>query len=263
MGIVEKRYISHIRELRALGFLGWASPLKFVTCLVIAPVSFVVFVFGSLYLAVTFGLLDVTAGALTSALKAAMASTYSPYGWLPYLVLAVGAELGWRGWLLPHLLPLGRVPAIVVSGIIWGLSYSPLIYLGYLYHGISMVVSLVTICGMGIVVGGVLAWLRLYSDSLWPPVVAHTVLTCANSAVLIAVPMLTGDQPTDMVQFTIFGWSGWILPGLLLVVLLSTGRFPAQPPGQATNREDQRRPFEPEQSPYPAPTATTDGYQGR
>ena len=96
MGIVEKRYISHIRELRALGFLGWASPLKFVTCLVIAPVSFVVFVFGSLYLAVTFGLLDVTASALTSALKAAMASTYSPYGWLPYLVLAVGAELGWR-----------------------------------------------------------------------------------------------------------------------------------------------------------------------
>ena len=263
MGIVEKRYISHIRELRALGFLGWASPLKFVTCLVIAPVSFVVFVFGSLYLAVTFGLLDVTASALTSALKAAMASTYSPYGWLPYLVLAVGAELGWRGWLLPHLLPLGRVPAIVVSGIIWGLSYSPLIYLGYLYHGISMVVSLVAICGMGIVVGGVLAWLRLYSDSLWPPVVAHTVLTCANSAVLIAVPMLTGDQPTDMVQFTIFGWSGWILPGLLLVVLLSTGRFPAQPPGQATNREDRRRPSAPEQSPYPAPTATADGYQGR
>ena len=75
MGIVEKRYISHIRELRALGFLGWASPLKFVTCLVIAPVSFVVFVFGSLYLAVTFGLLDVTASALTSALKAAMASS--------------------------------------------------------------------------------------------------------------------------------------------------------------------------------------------
>ena len=126
-----------------------------------------------------------------------------------------------------------------------------------------MVVSLVAICGMGIVVGGVLAWLRLYSDSLWPSVVAYTVLTCANSAVLIVVPMLTGDQPTDMVQFTIFGWSGWILPGLFLVVLLSTGRFPAQPPGQATNREDQRRPSAPEQSPYPVPTATADGYQGR
>ena len=38
--------------------------------------------------------------------------------WLPYLFFAVGFELGWRGWLLSHLLPLGRVPAIVVSGII-------------------------------------------------------------------------------------------------------------------------------------------------
>ena len=75
MGIVEKRYISHIRELRALGFLGWASPLKFLACLIIAPVSFMVFVFGSLYLAVTFGLLDVTASALTSVLKSALAST--------------------------------------------------------------------------------------------------------------------------------------------------------------------------------------------
>ena len=164
---------------------------------------------------------------------------------------------------MPNLLPLGRVPAIVVSGIIWGLSYSPLIYLGYLYHGISMGVSLVAICGMGIVVGGVLAWLRLYSDSIWPPVLAHTVLTCANSAVLIAVPMLTGDQPTDMVQFTIFGWSGWILPGLLLAVLLGTGRFPAQPPSQATNRKDRRRPSEPEQSPQSVPTMTAGGYQSR
>ena len=108
MGIVEKRYVTHIRQLRALGFLGWASPLKFLACLIIAPVSFMVFVFGSLYLAVTFGLLDVTASALTSALKSALASTYSPYGWLPYLILAVGSELGWRGWLLPNLLPLGR-----------------------------------------------------------------------------------------------------------------------------------------------------------
>ncbi|WP_290804685.1 CPBP family glutamic-type intramembrane protease [Herbiconiux sp.] len=31
------------------------------------------------------------------------------------LIPALGEELGWRGWLLPKLLPLGAVPAIVIS----------------------------------------------------------------------------------------------------------------------------------------------------
>lgn len=33
---------------------------------------------------------------------------------------ALGEEMGWRGWLLPKLMPLGAVPAIVVAGMAWG-----------------------------------------------------------------------------------------------------------------------------------------------
>jgi len=34
---------------------------------------------------------------------------------------ALGEELGWRGYLLPKLLPLGQIPAMIISGVIWGI----------------------------------------------------------------------------------------------------------------------------------------------
>jgi membrane protease YdiL (CAAX protease family) len=45
---------------------------------------------------------------------------------------ALGEEFGWRGYLLPKLLPLGREKALVISGIIWGLWHLPFVFLiGY------------------------------------------------------------------------------------------------------------------------------------
>lgn len=42
----------------------------------------------------------------------------------------LGLEIGWRGFLLPRLLPLGRVPAHLISGALWALWFLPL-PLGY------------------------------------------------------------------------------------------------------------------------------------
>jgi hypothetical protein len=46
-----------------------------------------------------------------------------------------GEELGWRGYLLPKLLPLGRRWAHVLVGIIWGLWHLPLVLVGFAYPG--------------------------------------------------------------------------------------------------------------------------------
>ena len=39
---------------------------------------------------------------------------------IPNSIFAFGEEIGWRGWLLPALTPLGTWPALVLSGAIWG-----------------------------------------------------------------------------------------------------------------------------------------------
>ena len=45
---------------------------------------------------------------------------------------ALGEEFGWRGYLLPKLMPLGRKKALIISGIIWGLWHLPFVFLiGY------------------------------------------------------------------------------------------------------------------------------------
>jgi membrane protease YdiL (CAAX protease family) len=40
-------------------------------------------------------------------------------GWVN-VVPALAEEWGWRGWLLPALLPWGRWPAILAVGAVWG-----------------------------------------------------------------------------------------------------------------------------------------------
>lgn len=44
-----------------------------------------------------------------------------------YALLALGQEYGWRGYLLPRLMPLGRWRAHAICGLIWGLSLAPFI----------------------------------------------------------------------------------------------------------------------------------------
>ena len=46
-----------------------------------------------------------------------------------------GEEFGWRGYLLPKLMPLGKWKAYVLVGIIWGLWHAPLILAGFNYPG--------------------------------------------------------------------------------------------------------------------------------
>ncbi|WP_319584368.1 type II CAAX prenyl endopeptidase Rce1 family protein [uncultured Pseudodesulfovibrio sp.] len=47
----------------------------------------------------------------------------------------MGEELGWRGFLLPRLMPLGKPAAYLLLGLIWGLWHAPLIWAGLNYAG--------------------------------------------------------------------------------------------------------------------------------
>ncbi len=45
-----------------------------------------------------------------------------------FAAVLLGTELGWRRYLLPRLLPLGRWKAYLLTGVLWALSYLPLMY---------------------------------------------------------------------------------------------------------------------------------------
>ena len=93
---------------------------------------------------------------------------------LPLLgFLALGEEIGWRGYLLPRLIESGWPRPVLLSGLVWGLWHVPSLLWGGYPAGpnrpLSAAVILVTLGAFAFV----LARLRLESGSIWPPTLAH------------------------------------------------------------------------------------------
>ncbi|MDO5700469.1 MAG: CPBP family intramembrane metalloprotease [Bowdeniella nasicola] len=139
---------------------------------------------------------------------------------------ALGEEIGWRGWLMPHLAPLGVLPTIVFSGVIWGVWHLPLLALGYNYPGHSTPVALGAMIGMCTLVGALLYWVRLRSRSVWPAAVGHGALNASASLMYVfgAAPVLV-----DTTMGTILGVCGWFVPLALVVLIAWRGGFTPAP----------------------------------
>jgi membrane protease YdiL (CAAX protease family) len=67
-------------------------------------------------------------------------------------IFGFGEEFGWRGYLLPKLIVLGKVRAYTVLGIIWGLWHAPLILAGFNYPGYP-VLGVIWMCGLTTALG--------------------------------------------------------------------------------------------------------------
>jgi hypothetical protein len=76
---------------------------------------------------------------------------WSEVGWLVYLALllktlpnvlfTLGEEYGWRGYLLPRLLPLGEIRATLLVALIWGPWHVPFLLAGFNYPGVNFWVA--------------------------------------------------------------------------------------------------------------------------
>ncbi|QIK62820.1 CPBP family intramembrane metalloprotease [Leucobacter viscericola] len=148
-----------------------------------------------------------------------------PFGAIFNSVFAAGEEIGWRGWLLPALRPLRVWPALILSGVIWGLWHSPVILLGYNF-GLTdwRGVALMTV---GCVAWGVLlGWSRLRTGSVWPAVFAHGALNASGSLVIL---LSAAGAPIDPALASPLGVAGWIVIAIIVLVLLLTGQFRKEP----------------------------------
>jgi len=105
---------------------------------------------------------------------------------LPITMLAtLGEEFGWRGYLLPRLMPLGNVRAALLIGIIWGFWHAPLILLdGYEFGGLYPALGVFFFLLSTIPFSFLLTWLRVRTGSIWPTVLSHAAINAFASGVV-------------------------------------------------------------------------------
>ncbi len=144
-------------------------------------------------------------------------------GGLVNSIPAFGEELGWRGFLLPRLLPLGTAPALLLSGVIWGLWHTPALLLGHNYpaNPVLGVPAFVVVC---ILLGTLLGWLRLKFRSVFPAALAHGAV---NAAAGLAVLFSSAEAPVDPFLVGLTGLSGWIVMALLIGLAMRARFTPA------------------------------------
>jgi membrane protease YdiL (CAAX protease family) len=104
---------------------------------------------------------------------------------IPYALLAVGEEIGWRGVLVPHLAATGSSAKVIwIGGLIWASFHLPIMTsLGGTPDGVPVAVAAGLFTVTVIALGAVLAWMRL-RWGLWPVVAAHATYNSVIYAVL-------------------------------------------------------------------------------
>ena len=102
---------------------------------------------------------------------------------------AFGEEFGWRGYMMPKLIELVGMPkALIIGGIIWGLWHAPLTCVGHNfgmdYPGFPYV-GIILMCLFCTVLGIILMYVTIKTNSIWPAAFMHAVNNSLPSALLL------------------------------------------------------------------------------
>ncbi len=90
------------------------------------------------------------------------------------LIVTFGEEYGWRGFLQPELIRLGRVRGVLLVGIIWGIWHWPIIWMGYNYPGQPVLGSLFMVAYC-IILAYFLAYAVFKSKGVWTAAYLHAL----------------------------------------------------------------------------------------
>ena len=134
-------------------------------------------------------------------ITAAGAVTYGP---LINTFVALGEEIGWRGFLYPQLkTKFGKQKAWILGGIIWGAWHWPLIWLiGYEYGAAAgnqagyfgfPIVGMLLFCVITVGLGILHDWLYEKSGSIWVPAILHGAFNAAATIPLTMCMVNTGS----------------------------------------------------------------------
>ena len=127
--------------------------------------------------------------------------TYAP---IINAFVALGEEIGWRGFLYPQLKArFGCVRGLVLGGIVWGAWHWPLIALiGYEYGAAAgnaagyvgyPVLGMLVFCVFTVALGIFCDWVFERSDSIWLPALLHGAINAAATVPLMVCVANTGS----------------------------------------------------------------------
>ena len=196
------RKVLNLLGIDRAGLKGW--PLAIAAPTAIHLVGFV-------FLAVT-GLAIFAAPSMSGSMGSAILDVLA--GLVIGTLLALGEEIGWRGYILPRLLGFGVVPAMLIVGLLHGIWHLPIMLTTDYYHStgnplIVVPLFLITLSLVGIFYG----FLRIWTGSVWPVAIAHAA---ANMAWEMMNRITQTKSP--LVLEYIGGESGLIVIGGLLIV---------------------------------------------
>ena len=121
--------------------------------------------------------------------------TYTPF---INMLLAVGEEAGWRGFLYPQLkAKFGKRQGWLIGGVIWGMWHWPLIWLiGYEYgtdYAGFPIVGMLIFCIFTTAVGVLCDWLYEKTNCIWIPSIFHGAINAAGTVPVVICIANTGS----------------------------------------------------------------------
>ncbi|WP_298542574.1 CPBP family intramembrane glutamic endopeptidase [uncultured Aquimarina sp.] len=135
---------------------------------------------------------------------------------LPTSFLAIGEEIGWRGFLQKKLLEKNNLfKSLTFLGVLWGFWHFPLIINGFNYPEYPMLGAFLFFPLTVIFVSYFIGWLTINSKSVWPAVFSHGVI---NSFMILLFEMDFGKNKLEG-NFSILGL--WVLIGMISFYLIS------------------------------------------
>lgn len=171
---------------RSLKLMGWKLSAKWLALGWVLPIAYATVAYGAIWI---LGLGDVpnptflerariTMGMNSDSDALIIVSAFffiTVLNLLPAMILALGEEIGWRGFLVPELTDwLGLKKAGWISGIIWACWHLPGILSGnYGQSETPLWYRLICFSILVVSTGILLAWLRMKSGSIWPAAIFH------------------------------------------------------------------------------------------
>jgi membrane protease YdiL (CAAX protease family) len=151
------------------------------------------------------------------------------------LTFSLGEEIGMRGYLQPRLMSLGRTRALLLVGLLWATWHMPLLFLTPALSVGNNLIGVPLFYGTIVAASFYIGYLRIYSGSLWPASIAHSVV----NALLGPITLFTATSFPVLVNLYLLGGNGiLILIGTVIAAIgvgyyLRSGMNKAQSSGEA------------------------------